>query len=219
MLVRLRLRVPDRPGSLGTVASTLGAAGADIVRVDVLESESGRAVDDVFVQVGDGAALDRVLDRVAGLSGVQVVGVQRGAPPQTGHAELELVDRIVTRPVKALQTLVDGAPSALGADWAAVVDLSDEAAGRSADGTGAVIVASTRCPGPDAVLVGRPLRLRPLSLTATGASAPYGGAALVPVKDTALGLVLVREHGPEFHRAELWRLGQIGEITGAVLAV
>ena len=43
----------DRPGALGEVASTVGAAGADIVQVQVLESESGRALDDIHVQVRD----------------------------------------------------------------------------------------------------------------------------------------------------------------------
>jgi hypothetical protein len=33
-----------------------------------------------------------------------------------------------------------------------------------------------------------------------------------------LALVLVREEGPEFHRSELWRVGQVGQIIGTVLA-
>ena len=47
----LRLVVPDRPGILGAVATALGAAGIDIVSVDVLERGGGLAVDDIVVDL------------------------------------------------------------------------------------------------------------------------------------------------------------------------
>ena len=37
MLLRVRVTLPDRPGTLGQVARTLGVSGADIVQVVVLE--------------------------------------------------------------------------------------------------------------------------------------------------------------------------------------
>src|SRR4051812_29652225 len=47
----LRLVVPDRPGILGAVATALGAAGIDIVSLDVLERAGGVAVDDIVVDL------------------------------------------------------------------------------------------------------------------------------------------------------------------------
>src|SRR5664279_589072 len=76
VLARLRISVPDRPGSLGRVTSAIGAAGGDIAKVDVLESESGRALDDVFVQVRDLAHLDRLSRTLQSLTGVTIHGVQ-----------------------------------------------------------------------------------------------------------------------------------------------
>ena len=35
--------------------------------------------------------------------------------------------------------------------------------------------------------------------------------------ETRLGLVVVRESGPSYHSAELWRLEQLGALTGHVL--
>ncbi|MDX6244530.1 MAG: hypothetical protein QOE76_2253, partial [Frankiales bacterium] len=42
MLHRVRIALPDRPGSLAKVARVMAASGADVVRVDVLEREAGR---------------------------------------------------------------------------------------------------------------------------------------------------------------------------------
>jgi hypothetical protein len=55
----------------------------------------------------------------------------------------------------------------------------------------------------------------PLRLSVIGE--PYAGTALVPLTGTRLGLVVVRESGPPYHQAELWRLEQVGAIAGNVL--
>jgi hypothetical protein len=212
VLARVRIGVPDRPGSLGTVTSAIGQAGADIVKLDVLENEAGRALDDVFVNVRDPAHLATVRDRLEALAGVTVQGVQHPAPPITGHADLELLDQVLSRPQRGLQTLVDGAPHAFGADWCAIVEYGTHGE------TGGVVAASLGCPGPEAVAVRSPLRLAPLRMTPPGAAEPYGGTALVPIGAGPLALVMVRAAGPEFHRSELWRLGQVGQIIGTVLA-
>ena len=43
----LRLVLPDRPGSLGAVATALGTLGADILALDIVERSVGHAVDDL----------------------------------------------------------------------------------------------------------------------------------------------------------------------------
>jgi hypothetical protein len=209
LLARVRLSVPDRPGSLGTVTSAIGAAGADIVKIDVLESESGRALDDVFVTVRDAAHLAAVVSRLEAVVGVKVSGTQQPAPPVTGHADLELIDHVLSAPQRALQILVDGGPHAFGADWAAIVEY---AAGEFSG----VVAVSTQAPEPGRIKLTSPLRLA--SVRVLGADTqPYGGAALVPLGSGPLALLLVRTDGPEFHRSELWRVGQVGQIVGTVL--
>ena len=208
MLARLRISVPDRPGSLGRVTSAIGSAGGDIAKVDVLESEAGRALDDVFVQVRDAAHLDRLARTVASLAGVLIQGVQSPAPPATGHTELELVQQVLSQPERGLQTLVDGSPGALGADWAALLEYG-------ADGAQAAVLAvSTRGPGGDAIAVTAPLRLGAVRVLNPATDEPYSGAALVPLAGTHIGLLLVRETGVDFHRSELWRFGPLGAIIG-----
>jgi hypothetical protein len=208
----VRISVPDRPGSLGVVTTAIGHTGADIVKLDVLENEPGRALDDVFVHVRDPAHLTVVRTRLEALNGVVVVGVQHPAPPVTGHADLELLDQVLARPARGLQTLVDGAPHAFGADWSAIVEYG-------ADGeVAAVRAGSVGFPGAGHVVVRSPLRLATIRMTAPDRGEPYGGTALVPIGAGPAALVLVRVDGPEFHRSELWRLGQVGQIAGTVLA-
>jgi hypothetical protein len=215
VLARLRISVPDLPGSLGKVASAIGLAAADIVKVDVLESEAGRALDDVFVEVRDGSHVDRVRDHLLGVSGVRVAGMQLGVPPAGGHTDLELVAQVIQAPERGVRTLVDGAPGALGADWAAVLGFDELGA------PGQVAAISPGAPGVDHVVVVAPRRLAALRMTPPGAQEPYGGTALVPLGDASvpLGLILVRETGPDFHRTELWRLEQLGKVLGAALRV
>ena len=44
-LFRLSVSLPDRPGSLGAVASAIGFAGGDIRGLVVMKSEDGRGYD------------------------------------------------------------------------------------------------------------------------------------------------------------------------------
>ena len=71
---------------------------------------------------------------------------------------------------------------------------------------------------PEQVVLTSPLRLATVRMTPPGAAEPYSGTALVPIGPGPLGLVLVRSSGLDFHRSELERVGQVGQIVGTVLA-
>jgi hypothetical protein len=210
MLVRIRVSVADRPGSLGAVASALGTADADIAAIDVLASEAGRALDDFFVRVRDTRHLSDVCSAVERLLGVSVVGVQQPAPPMSGHADLELVGQMLAAPERGLQTLVDGLPGVLGADWAAAVRSGPT-------GEPAVVIMSMRYPGPEHVKLSATARLGSLGMARIGEREPYGAGALAPIGTSGLALLVAREHGLQFHQSELARLGEIGSIATHVV--
>lgn len=204
MLALIRISVPDRPGALGDVASRVGAAAADIVQVQVLESESGRALDDLHVQVRDAEHLRRVEQQLSALPGVHVIGVRDEPAPTTDHGELELARRVQAAPARAIHTLVDGVAASTGSDWAAIVRYDER------ELVDQVMAMSPTCPGPDALPTDVPLRV-------TTVAGPHAGMALVPITGTRLGLIVVRESGPAYHPSELWRLEQLGALTGHVL--
>ena len=49
----LRVWLPDRPGALGIVATRVGAAGGEIVGIDILERGGGRVIDERVVELPD----------------------------------------------------------------------------------------------------------------------------------------------------------------------
>jgi hypothetical protein len=128
-VVRLVVRVwlPDRPGALGLVASRIGAIGADIVGVDVLERSEHVAVDEFAVTLGSEdlvKLLVREIEEVDGASVEQWERVERfpirstrWKPSNTVCAAadaVDLADRLTAR-----------VRSEFNADWAAVLRESE----------------------------------------------------------------------------------------------
>lgn len=73
-LFRLEISLPDRPGSLGLLASAIGAAGADIRGLNVIKSEDGRGYDEVTVAVPGSDPTDLV-DVLGSIGGVEVISI------------------------------------------------------------------------------------------------------------------------------------------------
>src|SRR3954462_15268904 len=90
----LRLVVPDRPGILGAVATALGAAGVDIVSLDVLERGGGVAVDDIVVDLPRDRLPDSLITAVRAVPGVEVESLRPFAGPLDTHRKLELLEAL-----------------------------------------------------------------------------------------------------------------------------
>ena len=71
---RLQVVLPDRPGSLGAVASAIGFAGGDIRGLVVLSSEGGRGIDDITVAFPGSDSQDLV-NVLSAIGGVEVISV------------------------------------------------------------------------------------------------------------------------------------------------
>jgi len=71
-LFKIEITLPDRPGSLGAVASAIGFAGGDIRGLQVLKSEDGRGYDEIIVAVPGSDATD-LLDILRAIGGVEVL--------------------------------------------------------------------------------------------------------------------------------------------------
>jgi len=74
-LFKLQISLPDRPGSLGAVASAIGFAGGDIRALVVLRSEEGRGVDDMTVAIPGSDPTD-LLEVLSQIGGVEVISVE-----------------------------------------------------------------------------------------------------------------------------------------------
>jgi ACT domain len=205
MLLRIRVRLPDRPGSLGKVARILGAAGADVVQMTVLERDGGRALDDFTVAWPAGTSIDRLVEGLGSILGVDVEGVWPTIEPQGAFPDAALIGQLAAEPADGLAILTDALPGLLSADWAGLL--------RSASGAAALVHASTAAlPVVDLPDV-RPVRPRAF-VAADGtnyALAPIGGLR------TGLLVLVARTAAPKFHRTELFRLTQLVTAAEAVL--
>src|SRR3954468_13579081 len=95
--IRLVVRVwlPARPGALGLVASRIGAIGADIVGIDVLERSEHVAVDEFSVVIASTELINllvREIEEVDGASVEQRERVDRFPDPILDA--LETVERV-----------------------------------------------------------------------------------------------------------------------------
>ena len=72
----VRVRLLDRPGALGLVASRIGAVGGDIVAVDILERENGTAIDEFVIELGGDELVGLLSREVHEVDGAKVEGVR-----------------------------------------------------------------------------------------------------------------------------------------------
>jgi len=73
-LFRVQVSLPDRPGSLGALASAIGFAGGDIRGLVVLRSEDGRGIDDSTIAVPGSDPTD-FLHVLGSIGGVEVISI------------------------------------------------------------------------------------------------------------------------------------------------
>ncbi|GAA2877811.1 hypothetical protein GCM10010517_39450 [Streptosporangium fragile] len=204
MLLRLRIALPDQPGSLGKVTRVLGAAGADITQVVVLDRGEGRALDDITVYWPDSAPREPLVEGLESVPGVVVEGVWGTREAPGTYPELEILKYITTAGDRALATLIDSMPVLFSADWAAA---ATERVPRT------IVHSSWRAPEevpfPDET-PGRP----------TASTLPSGLHVIAaPLPPLALTFLLARADGPAFHRIEVHRLTRILEIFLTLPAV
>ena len=213
----MRVCLADRPGAIGAVATALGAAGADIAALKVIDRADGVAVDDLVVETAlPVAALRRLVERV---SGVTVEAVTRGGE------ELKLTATCLAAAVAEdrahpVTTLVAGLPEAIGARWAVAVDPGPGGLAVVASSPGAPVVpAGLRLPS---VAAGRPRRLPHAAWMP--AEWRHAGGERLEMAAAAIGgpgsaVLVARGGGPRFRVPELRRLDELCRIAVAVGAV
>ncbi|MFC4120298.1 ACT domain-containing protein [Nonomuraea zeae] len=198
MLLRLRVSLPDRPGGLGQVAKALGALGADILQVTVLEREGGRAVDDFTVAWPGPVTASEARERLSAMPGVRVEGVWPTKEAPGSALDYDLLMHVVAEPARGFATLVDALPGLCGAEWS--LALAD----------GAVRHASLAA--PEKFDLPEP----PPRAAAMGAQELQ--LMLLPVVAQGLHVVVARADGPVFHRAEVERAVRIVDVVAKLAA-
>jgi len=194
----LRVELPDVPGSLGRVATAIGEAGGDIEAIEIVEKRDGTAIDDVLLEMHDGAMPDSVVSACNALDDVRVMWISRYAAGGNIFLDLEVVEELTAAPEEALDRVVDLLPVAFRSDWAMRVHRSKGVA-RATDAAPAEFpfleierAARLEVDGDEVNL--------------------YAGARV----DGNNVVILGRRGGPEFVDSELARLGHLVSLAASL---
>ncbi|MFF1821374.1 amino acid-binding protein [Kribbella sp. NPDC058245] len=209
----LRLIIPDRPGSLGTVATALGEVSADIHAIEIVEHrrENGTAVDDIVVDLPPGVLPDRLVSACNSVDDVEVIWFSRYGAGGGLHMDLEAVEQMTSAPADAIDLLIEQSPAVLHADWAVLLD-----------GTGSdvkVVLETSATPEfGDVAAAWLPLE------KATTLDAPdhkgLSESVLVaaPLENDRRIIVVGRRGGPEFLGSEVARLSYLASLAVTIRA-
>jgi ACT domain len=209
----VRLVLPDRPGSLGAVATAMGLAEADIISIDVVERRpEGTAVDDFIVDLPPHRDADALVTASQSVDGVKVEWVSRYAAGGDVMRDLEAVEAMTSRPSESLRLLTELAPAVFMADWALLLDLS---------GSPTVLESTQAAPDLPPLLHGEiwpslevPTRLDvPIAWQESGWSDVVAAA---PIAHSSLQLLIGRSGGPPVLDSELLRLGHLVSLAVTV---
>lgn len=211
MALLLRVELPDVPGSLGTLASALGAAGADIEAIEIIEHRSdGVAVDDVLCELPASVQPDALVSACQRLPGVTVLWVSRYTAAASLQHDLEAVEALTEQPAAAARRLAEVVPDTFRCDWALVLR-------PGSGGTDPVTVVGASRAAPEPVpeaglwlLSDRPTRLPEV------AAWPDTLLAAAPLRGADAWVVLGRRGGPELLDSELARLGHLAALAASI---
>lgn len=125
----VRMWLPDRPGALGQVASRIGAVRGEIVGIDILERGGGRAIDELVVDLPDGALTELLVHEVQQVDGVAVEEVRPVVDalhdPRLDALETAAILVGASQRDELIEALVTHSRRVIGGQWAAVVALDD----------------------------------------------------------------------------------------------
>ena len=199
----LRVRLPNQPGALGAVASALGAIGADINLLEIVEKRGTVEVDDFILDLPHDRSVTELVTACDALPGVEVEWVRNY--PRGGGIDLdvELHRRMVADGERAPETLMAAAPLVFRARWSLLMDVS---------GTPRVTARSPGAPDLDPEVARRFAPFDTLHRVALEQDWLPGWephhAVVAPLSDRQV-LVVGRPGEPPFFASELARLGHL----------
>jgi hypothetical protein len=198
-MLLLRVELPNVPGSLGRLATAIGSAGGDIESIEIVQKGvDGTDVDDVLLDMVDGAMPDSVVSACNAVEGVRVLWISRYLAGGNLFPDLEVVESLTAEPTTALDTMISALPVAFRCEWAARIAVTDNGLEIEQAREGAPSSMDLKpSSGLDRQTIGDDLV----------AIAPLGRARVV-----AIG----RRGGPEFLDSELARLGHLVGLAASI---
>ena len=203
----MRIALPDRPGSLGAVASAMGSVGGDINAVEIVEKGDGVVVDDFIVDLPPNQMPEVIVTACHRLEGVRVEWISRYPEGGGLQSDLEALERMTADPTNAAETLVSLCPVVFRSHWAILLDLT---------GHPQVAYSTTLAPDLDAAVVAH---LAPYDRThrvdlESGWRPGWGDSTAVVTPLTRDRVIAIgRLGGPAFLDSEIARLHHLAALV------
>ena len=124
----MRVTLPDRPGSLGSVATAMGGVGGDINAVEIVEKGDGVVVDDFIVDLPPNQLPETIVTACQNLPGVRVEWISRYPEGGGLQSDLEALERMTADPAHAAETLVSLCPVVFRSHWATLLQVESDQA-------------------------------------------------------------------------------------------
>ena len=119
----MRVTLPDRPGSLGSVATAMGGVGGDINAVEIVEKGDGIVVDDFIVDLPPSQLPETIVTACQNLPGVHVEWISRYPEGGGLQSDLEALERMTADPAHAAETLVSLCPVVFRSHFATLIEV------------------------------------------------------------------------------------------------
>ena len=207
-MLLLRVLLPDRPGSLGAVASALGTVGADIHAVEIIDRGPDYAIDDFMLNLPQSALPEDLLSACALIEGVKVLWVSHYHSDWGVESDIATLNRMASEPQKAGQILTEESPIVFHSTWAILVDVT----------AGTVLECSSMAPEIDGAELSVFGGMDATYATELAAGwQPGWGDTLIAVAALPGGraIVIGRNGGPAYLPVELVRLQHLATLAGA----
>ena len=204
----MRVRLPDRPGQLGAVASAVGGVGGDINAVEIVEKGDGVVVDDFIVDLPPGALPENIVTACQSLAGVRVEWISRYPEGGGLQSDLEALERMTADPGHAAETLVTLCPVVFRSHWATLL--------RVAGDTATPVCSTTLAPDltPEAAAAFAPFDVTHRTDLAAGWAAGWGDTTVVVTPLTQDRVIVIgRLGGPAFLESEIARLHHLAALV------
>jgi hypothetical protein len=204
----LRITLPDRPGSLGAVATAMGGVGGDINAVEIVEKGKGVVVDDFIVDLPPNQLPESLVSACQSLEGVHVEWIARYPEGGGLQSDLEALERMAADPVHAAETLVSLCPVVFRSHWAILLE--------TGSGEPEMTFSTTLAPdvGPELAA-----RLAPFDVThrldlESGWAPGWGDCTVVVTPITQDRVIVIgRQGGPVFLDSEVARLHHLAALV------
>lgn len=205
----LRVELPDVPGSLGRLASAIGAAGGNIDAIEIVERSEGHVIDNVFLAAEPGMMPDSIVSACTSQPDVRVLWISRYAAGSNLTRDLEVVEAMTTDPDRARDILVDLIPATFVVDWAARL--------RRVEASATILHGTTAAP----TQIPQDMDMTwPQDLARGGLIAVPERYADLLVAGCALGedeiVVMARRGGPEILASEVARLSHLSALAASI---